>query len=183
MTAQKRAENIQDVPISISVIRGDDLVKSGSAQLTDFAGYLPGLQVDNSGTPGRSTLSLRGIVPLGTNVTVGTYLDDAPLGSSSSHARASEYSLDLLPYDTERIEVLRGPQGTLYGASSIGGLIQIGSNTKAFTAAALAILVDEGKIHWDDKVVDHLPQFRLYDPYVTREVTIRDLLTHRSGLG
>jgi CubicO group peptidase (beta-lactamase class C family) len=62
-------------------------------------------------------------------------------------------------------------------------LFQIGSNTKAFTAAALAILVDEGKISWDDKVIDHLPQFRMYDPYVTREFTIRDLLTHRSGLG
>src|ERR1700733_8641828 len=62
-------------------------------------------------------------------------------------------------------------------------LFQIGSNTKAFTAAALAILVDEGKIHWDDRVIDYLPQFRMYDPYVTREFTIRDLLTHRSGLG
>ena len=62
-------------------------------------------------------------------------------------------------------------------------LFQIGSNTKAFTAAALAILVDEGKLHWDDKVIDYLPEFRLYDPYVTREFTIRDLLSHRSGLG
>lgn len=62
-------------------------------------------------------------------------------------------------------------------------LFQIGSNTKAFTTAALSILVDEGKISWDDKVIDHLPQFRMYDPYVTREFTIRDLLTHRSGLG
>ena len=62
-------------------------------------------------------------------------------------------------------------------------LFQIGSNTKAFTTAALAILVDEGKIHWDDKVIDYLPQFRMQDPYVTREFTIRDLLTHRSGLG
>jgi CubicO group peptidase (beta-lactamase class C family) len=62
-------------------------------------------------------------------------------------------------------------------------LFQIGSNTKAFTSAALAILVDEGKLHWEDKVIDHLPQFRLYDPYVTREFTISDLLTHRSGLG
>lgn len=61
-------------------------------------------------------------------------------------------------------------------------LFQIGSNTKAFTAAALAILVDEGKIRWDDKVIDHLPDFRLHDPYVTREFTVRDLLTHRSGL-
>lgn len=62
-------------------------------------------------------------------------------------------------------------------------LFQIGSNTKAFTSAALAILVDEGKVAWDDKVIDYLPEFRLYDPYVTREITIRDLLTHRSGLG
>jgi len=62
-------------------------------------------------------------------------------------------------------------------------IFQIGSNTKAFTAAALAILVDEGKLTWDDKVIDHLPDFRMYDPYVTREFTIRDLLTHRSGLG
>src|SRR5215210_2577242 len=62
-------------------------------------------------------------------------------------------------------------------------LFTVASTTKAFTAAALAILVDEGKIKWDDKVIDHLPQFRLADPYVTREFTIRDLLSHRSGLG
>jgi len=62
-------------------------------------------------------------------------------------------------------------------------LFRIASNTKAFTAAALAILVDEKRIHWDDPVVQHLPGFQLYDPYVTREMTIRDLLTHRSGLG
>src|SRR5882757_1508130 len=59
----------------------------------------------------------------------------------------------------------------------------IGSNTKAFTTAALAILVDEGKIHWDDRVIDYLPDFRMWDPYVTREFRIRDLLSHRSGLG
>ena len=62
-------------------------------------------------------------------------------------------------------------------------LFGIASNTKAFTSAALAMLVDEGKITWDDPVTKHLPSFQLYDPYVTREMTIRDLLTHRSGLG
>jgi CubicO group peptidase (beta-lactamase class C family) len=78
-----------------------------------------------------------------------------------------------------------------YGVRSLGSstpvdaetLFAIASNTKAFTAAALAMLVDEGKIGWDDPVVRHLPSFQLYDPYVTREITIRDLLTHRSGLG
>lgn len=58
-----------------------------------------------------------------------------------------------------------------------------GSTGKAFTVAALAILVDQGKIKWDDKVIDHMPDFRMYDAWVTREMTIRDLLVHRSGLG
>ena len=61
-------------------------------------------------------------------------------------------------------------------------LFAIGSSSKAFTSASLAILVDEGKIKWDDPVTKYLPEFELYDPYVTRELTIRDLLTHRSGL-
>ncbi|MCD9033008.1 serine hydrolase [Luteimonas sp. Y-2-2-4F] len=58
-----------------------------------------------------------------------------------------------------------------------------GSTGKAVTAAALAILVDEGRLGWDDRVIDHLPDFRMYDPWVTREMTVRDLLLHRSGLG
>ncbi|MGY4395428.1 CubicO group peptidase (beta-lactamase class C family) [Sphingomonas sp. UYAg733] len=58
-----------------------------------------------------------------------------------------------------------------------------GSTGKAFTVAALATLVDEGRISWDDKVTDRLPGFQMYDPWVTREMTIRDLLVHRSGLG
>jgi len=62
-------------------------------------------------------------------------------------------------------------------------LFEVASNSKAFTAAALAMLVDEGKLAWDDPVIKHLPAFAMYDAYVTREMTVRDLLTHRSGLG
>ncbi|MGV3559535.1 serine hydrolase [Larkinella arboricola] len=62
-------------------------------------------------------------------------------------------------------------------------LFGIASNSKAFTAAALGILIDEGKMTWDDKVIDYIPEFRLYNAYVTEEFTVRDLLTHRSGLG
>ena len=69
------------------------------------------------------------------------------------------------------------------GAVDADTLFGIGSNTKAFTVAALGMLVDQGKLHWDDKVIDLMPQVQLYDPYVTRELTVRDILTHRSGLG
>jgi CubicO group peptidase (beta-lactamase class C family) len=77
-----------------------------------------------------------------------------------------------------------------YGVRKLGdkaavdaySLFAIASNTKAFTAAALGILVDEGKIKWDDPVTKHLPGFQMHDPYVTRELTVRDLLCHRSGL-
>jgi CubicO group peptidase (beta-lactamase class C family) len=61
-------------------------------------------------------------------------------------------------------------------------IFAIGSSSKAFTAAALAMLVDEGKIKWDDPVTKHLPGFELYDPYAAKEMTVRDLLCHRSGL-
>lgn len=78
-----------------------------------------------------------------------------------------------------------------YGVSSIATgnrtdentLFGIASNSKAFTAAALAILVDEGKLSWDTKVIDIIPEFRLYNPYVTADFNIKDLLTHRSGMG
>lgn len=62
-------------------------------------------------------------------------------------------------------------------------LFAIGSNTKAFTAALVGRLVEDGKMRWDDPVTQHLPEFRLFDPYVTREITLRDALSHRSGLG
>ncbi len=78
-----------------------------------------------------------------------------------------------------------------YGVKKLGSpdpvdadtIFPTGSTGKAFTVADLAILVDQGRIGWDDKVIDHLPGFQMYDPWVTREMTIRDLLVHRSGLG
>ena len=78
-----------------------------------------------------------------------------------------------------------------FGVSEIGGTAPVTADTlfpmasvgKAFTTAALAQLVDQGKIRWDDPVIDHLPEFAMWDPWVTREITIRDLLVHRSGLG
>lgn len=68
------------------------------------------------------------------------------------------------------------------GSVGPGTLFAIGSSSKAFTGLAVAMLVDQGKVKWDDPAARYLPGFQLYDPYVTRELTVRDLLTHRSGL-
>jgi CubicO group peptidase (beta-lactamase class C family) len=92
------------------------------------------------------------------------------------------------------IAIVENGQTTLvkgYGIRKLGRpepvgpdtIFQTGSTGKAFTVAALATMVDEKKIKWDDQVIDHMPDFRMYDPWVTREMTIRDLLVHRSGLG
>jgi CubicO group peptidase (beta-lactamase class C family) len=91
------------------------------------------------------------------------------------------------------IAIIKGDKVVLargYGVRKLGDptpvddrtIFAIGSSSKAFTAAALAMLVDEGKIKWDDPVTKHLPGFELYDPYASKEMTVRDLLCHRSGL-
>lgn len=124
VTAQKRSENIQTVPQSVTAVSGESLADTHVTSLTDIGAYVPGLQVDSAGSPGQTMISIRGVAPVGPGATVSTYIDDTPLGSSSTHAGGASFMLDLLPYDLERLEVLRGPQGTLYGASSMGGLVK-----------------------------------------------------------
>ena len=163
VTAQKRTQNVQDVPISISVISGEDLIDQGAASLVDYASYTPGMQVTNSGTPGQATITLRGIAPLNSAQTVGIYLDDGPVGSSSIYNRAGNFVLDLLPYDIERVEVLRGPQGTLYGASSIGGLLKyvtVQPSTTDFSVRAGIegfTIKDAGGLGWGAQTMVNAP--------------------------
>ncbi len=139
VTAQKRSENIMQVPAAVSFVGGDSLARQHAIRLQDFAAYVPGFQVDTAGTPGQTTITLRGIAPLGSGSAVGTYIDDAPLGSSGLYALANLFQLDLLPYDLRAVEILRGPQGTLYGASTMGGLIKYElqeADPRSFHAAA-----------------------------------------------
>ncbi len=124
VTAQKRAESLQEVPASVSAIGGDALNRIGVTQLSDISAYMAGLNVSGGGSPGQTTITLRGIAPVGPGAVVGTYINDTPLGGSNNYMRATTFGLDLMPYDIERIEVLRGPQGTLYGAGSMGGLLK-----------------------------------------------------------
>jgi iron complex outermembrane recepter protein len=124
VTAEKRSERLQDVGASISVLTGNQLEQLHSTQLADWAPYVPGFNLGNAGAPGETFLSLDGIGPIGAASEVGVYVNETPIGSSSSFQGANGFSMDLMPYDLDRVEVLRGPQGTLYGASTMGGLIK-----------------------------------------------------------
>jgi outer membrane receptor protein involved in Fe transport len=124
VTAQKRSESVQDVPVSVSAFAEEQLTRVHATQLQDYAAYMPGINISNGGSPGQTSITLRGIAPVGPGSVVGTYVDETPLGASNNYARATGFALDLMPYDIERVEVLRGPQGTLYGAGSMGGLLK-----------------------------------------------------------
>ncbi|MGJ4802687.1 TonB-dependent receptor [Luteimonas sp. SDU82] len=124
VTANKRQENIREVATAITRLGETQLENLNATQMADYASYVPGLQMQSNGTPGQVQVSMRGVAALSPGSTVGTYVDDAPVGSNSLYQQATLYQLDLLPYDIEAIEVLRGPQGTLYGAGAMGGLIK-----------------------------------------------------------
>jgi outer membrane receptor protein involved in Fe transport len=124
VTAQKREERLQDVPIPVTAIDAASLVESGALHVEDYQTRIPGLRVTPTTGFGQ-ILSIRGITTggAGGNPTVAITVDDVPVGSSTSIGLGLVIP-DLDPNDLARIEVLRGPQGSLYGASSMGGLIK-----------------------------------------------------------
>jgi len=134
VTAQKRAEAIADIPMSVSVVSGEALVRNQADNFQDLVNLIPGLSI-NSSTRGVTRVTMRGINTGGVASTVGVYVNDVPFGSSSGLANAAVLSGDFDTFDMARIEVLRGPQGTLYGASALGGVIKYVANapsTEAF---------------------------------------------------
>jgi outer membrane receptor protein involved in Fe transport len=127
ITAQKREERLEDVPIPVSVVSTTALTENNQVKLTDFYAEVPGLSMAPS-TMSSQTLSIRGITtgavgegPPNPAPTVGVTVDDVPFGGSGA---GDQIVPDFDPGDLARIEVLRGPQGTLYGASSMGGLVK-----------------------------------------------------------
>lgn len=127
VTAQKREQTLIDVPQSISVVSAERLERSQADNFQEFLNYVPGLQVDQA-TPGAGRLVLRGLNTGGVASTVGVYVDETPFGSSTALANGGVLAGDFDTFDIARVEVLRGPQGTLYGASTLGGLIKYVTN-------------------------------------------------------
>jgi iron complex outermembrane receptor protein len=129
VTAQKRSQLLQSVPISITALDAQSIEHMGIESLSDLAREAPGLVVMSAG-PGQNILIMRGISSTaGTAGTVGYYLDDTPISASSNASLLSQRGLiDPSVFDISRVEVLRGPQGTLYGSSSMGGTVKYVTN-------------------------------------------------------
>ena len=123
VTAQKRSERLQDVPVPVTALSADSLTTNNQVRLQDYYRRVPGL-VYATTSLGEPQISIRGITT-GSNVvpTVGVTVDDVPYGSSVVSG-VGYLTPDLDPSDLAQVEVLRGPQGTLYGANSIGGLLK-----------------------------------------------------------
>jgi len=124
VTALKRSTTIQTTPISISAVTEKSLQALGASGIQDYFRTVPNLQVEGN-SPTSRRLTLRGVRSAG-EATVGLYYDETPLtGPAGTTADASSTSADVNLFDAERIEVLRGPQGTLYGSGSMGGTLRV----------------------------------------------------------
>ena len=144
ITAEKRESTVQDTPISLTAVSGADIQDRGLTDLGSLLQSVPGVSMRTSG-PGMSEFEMRGVASTGGNSpTVGFYYDDTPL---TAPAATNEGKIVISPalYDLNRVEVLRGPQGTLYGSGSMGGTIKVvpnPPNPDAFDASAEATFAD-----------------------------------------
>jgi iron complex outermembrane recepter protein len=121
VTAQKRTENVKDIPMSVSVVGGKQIEKQHILDYTDLARTVPGLSFSDNGGPGLDRIIMRGVSSGAGDATVGVYLDDVSITMPQFYSVGATQPRF---FDLDRVEVLRGPQGTLYGASSMGGTLR-----------------------------------------------------------
>jgi len=158
VTAQKREQRLQEVPMAVSAVSGTQLEQQGITQFQDLLRSVPG--VSFSGTePGQSRYAIRGISTQASSPTVGVYMDDISLVSIST---AFSGAFDPAFFDFERVEVLKGPQGTLYGGSAMGGAIKYVSrkpvlNETSFSTAAGLATTRGGDMSYDAEAVANIP--------------------------
>ena len=161
VTAQKVEQSVIDVPLSISVLGTDDLEKTQSLNMQDYVKLVPGLQLTQS-QPGFGRLVIRGINTGGVAATVGVYVDETTFGSSTGLANGAILAGDFDTFDVARVEVLRGPQGTVYGASSLGGVLKYVTNepqTESFEGRVRGSFesVDGGDMSYSGAGVVNIP--------------------------
>jgi iron complex outermembrane receptor protein len=161
VTAEKRESTVQTTPISLTAVSGQDIRDRGLTDLGDLVQSVPGVSIRTSG-PGMTEFEMRGVASTGGNSpTVGFYYDDTSLTAPSA---SNEGKIVISPalYDLNRIEVLRGPQGTLYGSGSMGGTIKVvpnAPNPDAFDASAEVVFgdTDHGGFNHAENAMVNLP--------------------------
>jgi iron complex outermembrane recepter protein len=161
VTAEKRESTVQNTPISLTAVSGADIQARGLTDLSSLMTSVPGVSIRSSG-PGLTEYEMRGIASTGGNSpTVGFYYDDTPL---TAPADTNEGKIVISPalYDLNRVEVLRGPQGTLYGSGSMGGTIKVVPNApdpSGFDASAESVLgdTDHGGFDHAENAMINLP--------------------------
>jgi iron complex outermembrane recepter protein len=161
VTASKRVSTVQNTPISIWAVSGDDLLARGVSSLATLAQGTPGVSLKSEG-PSQTEIEMRGMTSSGGNsATVGFYLDDVPLTGPAS-AQNGHVVIDPDLYDLNRIEILRGPQGTLFGSGSMGGTVRLISNQpnlSQFQSTAQSVLsgTEGGGFNHKDNLMVNLP--------------------------
>jgi iron complex outermembrane recepter protein len=161
VTAQKRVSTVQDTPISITAVSGAELQERGIADVATLAASIPSVSLKSNG-PGQTEIEMRGMTSSGGNsATVGFYLDDIPM-TAPTGAQNGKVVIDPTLYDLNRIEVLRGPQGTLYGSGSMGGTVKLITNQPNLTesqGSVESILsgTDGGGFNHNDNFMFNLP--------------------------
>jgi iron complex outermembrane recepter protein len=142
VTASKRAEKLENVGSGITVVTDQRLDQLAANSLQDFIQDIPGISLQSFGAPGYGSVQIRGVSPQSVGATVATYIDNIPIGGSSAVGENAEFLPDLDPADIQRVEVLKGPQGTLYGASSLGGVIKYVTKQPSLTQAEVNLTED-----------------------------------------
>jgi iron complex outermembrane recepter protein len=135
VTANKRAEKLQDIGSGISVVTDKRLDQLAANSLADYIQDIPGINLQSLGAPGYGSVEIRGVSPQSVGATVSTYIDNIPFGGSSAVGESADFLPDLDPADIASVEVLKGPQGTLYGATSLGGVIKYVTKQPSLTQA------------------------------------------------
>jgi len=161
VTASKRVSTVQDTPISISAVSGTELLARGVASFASLAQGTPGVSLKSEG-PSQTEIEMRGMTSSGGNsATVGFYVDDIPLVGPAS-AQNGHVVIDPDLYDLNRIEILRGPQGTLFGSGSMGGTVRLISNQPnlaQFQSTVQSVLsgTEGGGFNHKDNLMVNLP--------------------------